>query len=129
MPRNACGTRRSSSRRSEAETPSAVRAQRTTAGSVLRSVVTEGPNPFLNMALDDAVAPDPPVLRLYSFSPPALSLGYFQKASDFAARDVERLGAVVVRRVTGGGAILHRDDLTFSLVARPDHPVFEGAIE
>lgn len=77
------------------------------------------------MAIDEALLRsfDPafslPVLRLYGWNPPALSLGRFQKAE---VLDLERCrtGAVtVVRRVTGGGVIYHADELTYSLVCAP----------
>lgn len=78
------------------------------------------------MATDEALlrsfAPlsSPPVLRLYSWNPPALSLGRFQKADevlDLARCRVDGLG--IVRRVTGGGVIYHADELTYSLVCSP----------
>lgn len=59
----------------------------------------------------------PPTLRLYSWSPPALSLGRFQRVERVA--DVEacrRLGIDIVRRPTGGRAVLHDRELTYSLV-------------
>ncbi len=79
-----------------------------------------GPDhPAWNMALDEALLEahrpgDAPVLRLYRWSPPALSLGRFQAAGDVAVPP----GAVLVRRITGGSAIHHRDDeVTYSVVA------------
>ncbi|BCS54605.1 lipoate--protein ligase family protein [Geobacter sp. SVR] len=79
-----------------------------------------------NMAIDEALLScfDPgtslPVLRLYRWSPPALSLGRFQKADE--ALNLERCradGVAVVRRITGGGTIYHTDELTYSLVCAP----------
>ncbi len=79
-----------------------------------------------NMAIDEALfrSFDPsssqPVLRLYGWQPPALSLGRFQQAgSDL---DLARCAAdnlTIVRRITGGGAIYHADELTYSLVCSP----------
>ncbi len=58
-----------------------------------------------------------PALRLYSWSPPALSLGRFQKAEDVAdLEECRRLGIDIVRRPTGGRAVLHHRELTYSLV-------------
>ena len=80
-----------------------------------------------NMAIDEALLRsfDPssslPVLRLYGWNPPALSLGRFQKAAEVL--DLERChadGVAVVRRVTGGGVIYHADELTYSLVCAPE---------
>ncbi len=79
-----------------------------------------------NMAIDEALLRtfDPesslPVLRLYGWNPPALSLGRFQKAAEVL--DLERCradGVAIVRRVTGGGVIYHADELTYSLVCAP----------
>lgn len=78
------------------------------------------------MAIDEALlrsfdpATSLPVLRLYGWNPPALSLGRFQKAA--VVLDLERCradGVAVVRRVTGGGVIYHADELTYSLVCSP----------
>jgi lipoate-protein ligase A len=68
------------------------------------------------MALDEALlrTPGAPTLRLYGWSPPGLSLGYFQAAADFQTVPGDH---VVVRRITGGGAIYHADEITFALTA------------
>lgn len=86
------------------------------------------------MALDEALLQSfdprqsPPVLRLYGWSPPALSLGRFQNAGEIL--DLERCraaGVSVVRRITGGGVIFHADELTYSMVCSPHHlPVFHS---
>jgi lipoate-protein ligase A len=71
--------------------------------------------------LDEVAGGGPPVLRLYTWSRPALSLGRFQPEDDVdhaacAARRVE-----VVRRPTGGKALLHGADLTYAVaLRRPD---------
>ncbi len=79
------------------------------------------------MAIDEALlrsfdpVSSPPVLRLYGWSPPALSLGRFQRADQVL--DLSRCradGVAVVRRVTGGGVIYHADELTYSLVCSPE---------
>ncbi len=79
-----------------------------------------------NMAVDEALllnfvpGQTPPVLRLYGWQPPALSLGRYQDAADVLdlAR-CQQAGLPVVRRVTGGGVIYHADELTYSLVCAP----------
>lgn len=67
------------------------------------------------MALDESLLEDPPSswLRFYTWEPHAISLGYFQKLHDFR-READEFD--LVRRPTGGGAILHAHELTFSLV-------------
>ncbi|HJV64574.1 MAG TPA: biotin/lipoate A/B protein ligase family protein [Geomonas sp.] len=80
-----------------------------------------------NMALDEALLScfDPnsslPVLRLYDWEPPTLSLGRFQDARgslrlDLCAAD----GVRIVRRMTGGGIIYHGDEITYSIVCAPE---------
>ena len=78
--------------------------------------------PAENMARDTAMAWAvgeglvPPTLRLYRWDPPAVSLGYAQRrdlALDLAA--CARTGLAVVRRPTGGRAVLHGGDLTYAV--------------
>jgi lipoate-protein ligase A len=57
-----------------------------------------------------------PVLRLYQWHPHAISLGWHQSASDVDERRAALLGVDVVRRPTGGRAILHADELTYCVV-------------
>jgi lipoate-protein ligase A len=87
-----------------------------------------------NMALDEALmtlvaeGASPPVLRLYQWSPPCLSLG---RRQPLAGVDTERLradGYDVVRRETGGWAILHTDELTYSVTLTPNDPRADGPI-
>ncbi len=59
-------------------------------------------------------------LRIYGWERPTLSLGYFQKLEDVAA-NTSRVD--VVKRFTGGGAILHDRELTFSVAVPPGHPL------
>lgn len=75
-----------------------------------------------NMAVDEAIllhhgaGSVPPTLRLYRWSPPAVSIGYFQPLSehvDLAA--CRALGLDVVRRPTGGRAVLHDKEITYSI--------------
>ncbi len=60
--------------------------------------------------------------RFYQWVEPTLSLGYFQQ---YGERDghVASLGCPVVRRASGGGAILHHHELTYSLTVPTDHPL------
>ena len=85
------------------------------ATSVHLRLIDEGSqDPARNMALDEALllAATQPVLRLYGWTPDAVSLGYFQHFAEFAdvAKDTR-----MVRRLTGGGAIHHANELTFGL--------------
>ncbi len=76
-----------------------------------------------NMAVDEmllrrAEASRSVTLRIYAWSQPTLSLGYFQNAGDRAGHAAS-LRCPVVRRSTGGGAIVHDAELTYSLVIPP----------
>jgi lipoate-protein ligase A len=87
--------------------------------------------PGRNMALDEALllSRDPrPTLRLYTWSPAALSLGYFQRWDDVRPALELAPGATPVRRMTGGGAIHHADELTFAITAPLDHPLYRGPV-
>lgn len=65
-----------------------------------------------------------PTLRLYAWEPPCLSLGRAQKVSDVDLDALQTAGFDLVRRSTGGKAILHVDELTYSVVApQGDHHV------
>jgi lipoate-protein ligase A len=80
------------------------------------------------MALDEALllsGDAPPTLRFYTWQPAALSLGYFQR---WAELEPLARGLAVVRRLTGGGAIHHADELTFSIAAPLDHPLYRGEL-
>ncbi len=67
---------------------------------------------------------DGPVLRLYRWSPPAVSYGYHQQPGDFDADAVAARGWGLVRRPTGGRAILHSDELTYAVVGPPHGDLF-----
>lgn len=74
-----------------------------------------------NMAVDESIlhcSPQLklPTLRFYTWDPPALSLGYFQNIKEIDREACQAKGIDIVRRVTGGRAVLHRHELTYSLV-------------
>jgi lipoate-protein ligase A len=78
-----------------------------------------------NMRLDAAmlhrietVAAASPLLRFYSWSPAAISLGHHQDESDLDLDRARGDGYDVVRRPTGGGAVLHDNELTYAFAAR-----------
>ena len=69
-----------------------------------------------------------PTLRLYSWNPPCLSLGHAQPFADVDMERVKANGWEVVRRLTGGRAILHTDELTYSVTGSAEEPVLAGGI-
>lgn len=76
-----------------------------------------------NMAIDEAIldahleGSSPVTLRIYGWQPHAVSLGYAQKFSKEQVENFEKRGFAVVRRPTGGRAVLHTGELTYSFVA------------
>ncbi|MDD4892195.1 MAG: biotin/lipoate A/B protein ligase family protein [Phycisphaerae bacterium] len=79
-----------------------------------------------NMGVDEAMLGGGATLRFYQWRPATISLGYFQPIDAYDARAAELAGFGLVRRVTGGGAILHDDELTYSLAVPADWPVLAG---
>jgi len=77
-----------------------------------------------NMALDEVlltncIDDNTPILRLYGWSPAAVSIGYFQSMDEEVNVDkCNDLGIEVVRRMTGGGAVLHQSELTYSFITK-----------
>jgi len=77
----------------------------------------------LNMAIDQALlemhvrGKSPPTLRFYQWNPPAVSLGHLQKRHAIDPAACRAAGIDLVRRPTGGRAVLHFNDLTYSVAA------------
>lgn len=94
-------------------------------------LIIDGPQSgAVNMAVDEALltAGDTgcsrmPVLRIYDWSEPTVSIGYNQDDAPFKAS-----GLAVVRRITGGRAVVHSAELTYSIVSPSDHPLFKEGI-
>ncbi|MGG0794926.1 biotin/lipoate A/B protein ligase family protein [Brevibacillus laterosporus] len=94
-----------------------------------RYVVTPPMSPEMNMAIDEAIltlhsqGKVPPTVRFYTWNPATLSIGYFQKMEkEINIDEVKRLGLGLVRRPTGGRAVLHDAELTYSVIVSEDHP-------
>lgn len=86
------------------------------------------------MAVDEAILESAgrgaalPTLRLYAWQPACLSLGYAQSVAEVDLAALAALGWHLVRRPTGGRAILHTDELTYSVCAAPDEPLLAGTV-
>jgi len=87
-----------------------------------------------NMAVDEALmesvraGTSPPTLRFYGWQPACLSLGHAQKAAVVDWQACTTAGWDVVRRPTGGRAILHVDELTYSVTAPESEPRLRGGV-
>jgi lipoate-protein ligase A len=87
------------------------------------------------MAIDDAIltavaaGEAPPTLRIYAWKfPGCLSLGYGQRAREVDQERLREHGIELVRRPTGGRAILHGYEVSYSLALPLDHPIAAGSI-
>jgi lipoyl(octanoyl) transferase len=88
----------------------------------------------VNMATDQAIMEavgdrrQTPTLRLYRWYPACLSLGYTQSVRDVDFERLDQRSWSIVRRPTGGRAILHTDELTYSISLPQDHFLAQGDI-
>lgn len=100
-----------------------------------RFLDTRFENAFFNMGVDEAVLESvregnsPPVFRTFGWRPPGLSFGYAQRAEREVDLDRCRSAGVdIVRRPTGGRAVLHWNELTYSVLCRGDDPALGGGV-
>lgn len=99
-----------------------------------RLVVDGEADGVTNMAVDEAIlsavidGASPPTLRFFAWSPPCLSLGRNQPLADVDGQACRAAGVDVVRRPTGGRAILHTDELTYSVALLQTDPRAAGDI-
>jgi lipoate-protein ligase A len=88
----------------------------------------------LNMAIDEAIFKAiienkvAPTLRLYTWNPPALSIGYFQDAESPLIAEYLEKGYPLVRRPTGGLAVLHEDEMSYSMTGIMARDGFPGNV-
>lgn len=87
-----------------------------------------------NMALDEAIleaigrGESPTTLRFYAWEPPCLSLGHNQPIADVDRARLVTRGWQLVRRPTGGRAILHADELTYAVIGPYSDPILTGGV-
>jgi len=86
------------------------------------------------MAVDEAIARTtatgavPPTLRFYAWEPPCISLGRHQPIAEIDVRRAREHGIDIVRRPTGGRAILHVDEITYSVAGPSTEPRLQGMV-
>jgi lipoyl(octanoyl) transferase len=99
-----------------------------------RLIISDPQPGKINMAQDAAIlaavenGEAPPTLRLYRWDPACLSLGYSQPAADVDQDRLAERGWDLVRRPTGGRAILHTDELTYSIIGPKTDPRLDGSL-
>ena len=105
------------------------------APAVWRLVVDDQPRSgAANMAIDQAIAEacaagdSLPTLRFYHWKPPAVSLGRHQPNAEIDHAAVAAAGYEIVRRPTGGRAILHTDEFTYSVAAAQSEARLSGGV-
>ncbi|MDL1956364.1 MAG: lipoate--protein ligase family protein [Candidatus Desulfofervidus auxilii] len=93
-------------------------------------------DPYTNMAIDEAILiahskkENLPTLRVYGWKPPAFSIGYFQKVEEVLdLNKCKKKGILFVRRITGGKAIFHYQELTYSLTCFKDEINAFGSVK
>jgi lipoate-protein ligase A len=92
--------------------------------------------PAINMAIDEAIfhcylkGLVPPTLRFYGWDPPTLSIGYFQDLEhEVNLVNLAAKGFGLVRRSTGGRAVLHHRELTYAVIAGTKHGLPDGLMQ
>jgi len=99
-------------------------------------VIEDGPQDGeSNMAIDRAILASCssgetlPTLRLYSWEQPTLTVGYAQDfAKEIDVNRCQKLGIQIVRRPTGGRALLHNHEVTYSFTAPIPHSKFPSSL-
>jgi lipoate-protein ligase A len=102
---------------------------------IYRFLDTQTQDAALNMAIDEAVllhhlqGQSPPTLRVFRWSQPAISLGRFQNIErEILSADCASQGVALVRRPTGGRAVYHRDEFTYSFVSSKRYGIPAGIV-
>jgi lipoate-protein ligase A len=100
-----------------------------------RFINTDTQDAALNMAIDEAIlihhlkGAVPPTLRVFRWSQPAISLGRFQSVEREIEMEIcQQDGVALVRRPTGGRAVYHRDEFTYSIVMSKRYGVPSGIV-
>ena len=102
--------------------------------AIWRLIKTQPASGPWNMAVDEALlemmghTDAQPVFRLYAWNPPCLSLGYAQPIADINLDQLSDLNWDIVRRPTGGRAILHVDELTYAVIGPHSEPRLAGGV-
>lgn len=101
-----------------------------------RLLLTGSGNPYMNMGIDESIlihrsrGENAPTIRLYGWSTPTVSIGYFQRLGEEVDLDkAMQLGVGYVRRISGGGTVFHEHEVTYSLVASEGDPTIPSDVQ
>lgn len=101
-----------------------------------RLLDTSNSSGAINMAIDEAILIAcqkgivPSTLRFYGWNKPTVSLGFFQNVDEsINIKECSRQSIEVVRRMTGGRAVLHDKELTYSVTSKTDNLLFPSDIK
>jgi lipoate-protein ligase A len=100
-----------------------------------RFIKSQSNTPAFNMAIDEAIMHEvaagesPPTIRFYRWQPATLSIGYFQSAlKELDLEKVNEKKVGLVRRPTGGRAVLHDQELTYSIILPETYPELSQSV-
>jgi lipoate-protein ligase A len=101
-----------------------------------RLLLTGLGDPYLNMAIDESILvhrsrdENTHTIRIYGWSAPTVSIGYFQRLVDEVnLKKAAELGVGYVRRISSGGSVLHEHEVTYSLVASEEDPAIPSDVQ
>jgi len=101
-----------------------------------RLLLTGFGNSYMNMGIDESIlihrsrGENAPTIRLYGWSTPTVSIGYFQRLGEEVDLDkAMQLGVGYVRRISGGGSVLHEHEVTYSIVVSEMDPRIPSDIQ
>ncbi|MCH5584150.1 lipoate--protein ligase family protein [Shimazuella sp. AN120528] len=101
-----------------------------------RYIPYETKDPYWNMAIDEAILIAhrenrvPPTLRFYGWSPATLSIGYFQRSYRQIDHDnIKKCNLGFVRRITGGRAVFHDRELTYSVILSEKNELVSSSVQ
>jgi len=100
----------------------------------MRLLVSRKQSGYAQMAMDEAILESiiekqsPETISFFDFYPPTITIGRLQNISEINLQRCRREGIVIVRRLTGGRAVIHSGDFTFPFIIRKDNPIFQGNV-
>lgn len=96
---------------------------------ILRIIKSKKFSSFMNMAIDESLLLNNDgknvILRFFKWEFPSISIGTFQKITELNIDFIKEKNIPIVRRPTGGKAVYHDDELTYSIIIPSNHPIYK----